>query len=313
GEGRTLTIQSAHRRVELGRRRRTTSLALEIESSMGGDFPISLPEEATVSTVRLDDRPLPVRREDGRLIIGLQPGRQKLAVEWAVDQPLPHQAAFEPIGLPVEAANLTSTMQVPESRWILWAQGPLRGPAVRFWAILAVAIVLGVVLGRIPQTPLAARDWILLLIGLTQVSVFAGAVVVVWLFLLSQRGRRSLNTSHWFLFDLMQLMLVGLTLAALITLVVVVSRGLLGSPEMFIIGNGSFGNRLVWFAPHATSDLDRPWVYTVSIWWYRLLMLLWGLWLANAVTRWLMVGWRQFTTGGGWRWWSRSERPAHHA
>ncbi len=312
-EGRTLTIQSAHRRVELGRRQRMTTLTLEIESSLGGDFPISLPDEATVSAVRLDDRQLPVRREDGRLMIGLQPGRQKLAVEWAIDQPLPHQAAFEPIGLPVEAANLTSTMQVPESRWILWAQGPLRGPAVRFWAILAVAIVLGVVLGRIPQTPLAARDWILLLIGLTQVSVFAGAVVVVWLFLLSQRGRRSLNTSHWFLFDLMQLMLVGLTLAALITLVVVVSRGLLGSPEMFVIGNGSFGNRLVWFAPHATSDLDRPWIYTVSIWWYRLLMLLWGLWLANAVTRWLMVGWRQFTTGGGWRWWSRSERPAHHA
>jgi len=49
-------------------------------------------------------------------------------------------------------------------------------------------------------------------------------------------------------------------------------------------------------------DLDRPWVVTVSIWLYRLLMLLWGLWLANAVIRWIVEGWRQFTAGGAWRW-----------
>ena len=63
---------------------------------------------------------------------------------------------------------------MPESRWILWAAGPIRGPAVRFWAILAVAVVLGFVLGLVPHTPLATHAWVLLLIGLTQVSVFAG-------------------------------------------------------------------------------------------------------------------------------------------
>ena len=304
-EGRTLTIQSASRQVEIGRRRRTTSLSLEVESSLGGEFPIALAEEAKVTAVRLNDGPLPIRRENDQLVIGLHPGRQKLVVEWAVDEPLPLQAAFDPIGLPIEAANLTSTMQVPVSRWILWSQGPLRGPAVRFWAILAVAIVLGIGLGRIPHSPLVTTEWLLLLIGLTQVSVFAGALVVAWLFILGTRGRLSLITCHWFLFDFMQLMLIGLTIAALITLVVVVNRGLLGSPEMFIVGNGSSGSRLVWFAPQTTNTLGRPWVLTVSIWWYRLLMLLWGLWLANAVTRWLAMGWRHFTKGGGWRWWGR--------
>jgi hypothetical protein len=34
-------------------------------------------------------------------------------------------------------------------------------------------------------------------------------------------------------------------------------------------------------------------------------MLLWGLWLANAVIRWLAAGWRQFTAGAAWRWRSR--------
>lgn len=301
-DGRTLTIQSAARRLELGSRRRNGFLSLDLESSLGGEFAVGLPEEAAVNALRLDGRSLPIRRDDGRVIVSLQPGRQKLELEWARDLPLTARAAFDPVRLPVEVANLTSELRVPESRWILWAAGPIRGPAVRFWAILAVAVVLGFVLGRVPHTPLATHAWVLLLVGLTQVSVFAAAVVVGWLFLLSRRGRQDPAAGHWLLFDLTQLFIVGVTIAALITLVVVVNRGLLGSPEMFITGNGSFGNRLVWFTPQGPGDLDRPWVVTVSIWWYRLLMLLWGLWLANAVTRWLVVGWRQFTAGGAWRW-----------
>ncbi len=109
----------------------------------------------------------------------------------------------------------------------------------------------------------------------------------------------------WFSFDLLQLLLVFLTVMSLITLVVVVSRGLLGTPEMFITGNGSSANRLIWFSPAEGRELGRPWVFSVSIWYYRLLMLLWGLWLANAVIRWLITGWKQFTTGMAWRWRSR--------
>ena len=255
-----------------------------------------------MNAARIDGRVLPIRREQGQVLVGLQPGRQKLELEWSTDRPLVARAAFEPVGLPIEAANLTSEMTVPQSRWILWAHGPLRGPAVRFWAVLAVAVVLGVGLGRLAGSPLATHEWVLLLVGLTQVSVFAGAAVVGWLFLLARRGRQDPQAGHWLAFDLGQLVLIGFTVAALVTLFVVVSRGLLGHPEMFITGNGSAGNRLVWFAPAAGRELDRPWVFTVSIWFYRLLMLLWGLWLANAITRWLVMGWRQFTSGGAWRW-----------
>ena len=172
--GRTLTIQSATRRLGLGSRRRNGFLALDLESSLGGECAVGLPEEATVNAVRLDGRSLPIRRADGRVIVSLQPGRQNLELEWARDLPLAARAAFDPVSLPVEVANLTSELLVPESRWILWAAGPIRGPAVRFWAILAVAVVLGFVLGRVPHTPLATHTWVLLLIGLTQVSVFAG-------------------------------------------------------------------------------------------------------------------------------------------
>jgi hypothetical protein len=309
-DGKTLTIRGLGRTSDLSTRRRSSTLDLRLESSLGGEFFIGLPEEATVRSLQLDGRSLPVRREDGRVLVGLQPGRQQLTVAWTTDESLAHQTTFDPIGLPVEAANVTSQMQLPESRWILWANGPLRGPAVRFWAVLALAAVLAGVLSRPSLSPLKFHEWLLLLVGLTQISLVPAVAVVGWLYLLAWRGQKDPQGMGWFSFDLLQLLLVFLTVMSLITLVVVVSRGLLGTPEMFITGNGSYANRLIWFSPAEGRELGRPWVFSVSIWYYRLLMLLWGLWLANAVIRWLITGWKHFTAATAWRWRSRIAKGA---
>jgi hypothetical protein len=304
-DGKSLTIRGLSRTDEFGARRRSSSIDLRLESSLGGEFFVGLPETATVRAVELEGRSLPVRREAGRVLVGLQPGRQQLTLAWTTDEPLARQTTFDPVELPVEAANVTSQMRLPESRWILWASGPLRGPAVRFWAVLALAVVLAGGLSRPQLSPLKFHEWLLLLIGLTQISVIPAAAVVGWLYLLAWRGQKDPQGFGWFSFDVLQLFLVGLTIGSLVTLVVVVSRGLLGTPEMFITGNGSAGSQLIWFSPAEGSELGQPWALSISIWYYRLLMLLWGLWLANAVIRWLMAGWRQFTAGAAWRWRSR--------
>jgi len=183
---------------------------------------------------------------------------------------------------------------------------------VRFWSVLILAVLLAVTLGRVPLSPLQTRDWLLLAVGLTQVPFPAGATVVAWLFCLAWRGRRDPRSLGWFSFDLLQLLLVGLTVASLAILVTVVSQGLLGRPEMFIAGNGSTATHLQWLDPHPGPTPQSPSVVSVSIWYYRLLMLLWGLWLANAVIRWLGEGWSRFTAGGAWRWWKprTSRQPA---
>lgn len=52
--------------------------------------------------------------------------------------------------------------------------------------------------------------------------------------------------------------------------------------------------------------LPKPGCLFVSTWWYRLLMLVWALWLAVAPIRWLRWGWEQFGKGGFLR---RKEKP----
>ncbi|MDE0855386.1 MAG: hypothetical protein OSA97_13290, partial [Nevskia sp.] len=77
--------------------------------------------------------------------------------------------------------------------------------------------------------------------------------------------------------------------------------GLLGQPEMQIAGNGSSGHSLHWYQDRFDPALPQAWVLSAPLWLYRLLMLLWALWLANALLGWLRWGWEQFSAGGLWR------------
>ena len=204
------------------------------------------------------------------------------------------------VSLPVEGSNAATVMQVPESRWVLWADGPLRGPAVRFWTILASAILIALVLGAIPNSPLHRIEWVLLAIGLTQVHVVAAMIVVVWLFALMFRGKSDATEMRRWIFNSSQLAIVLLTFIALVTFVVIVGQGLLGNPDMFIIGNQSSRTYLNWFQPRIGTDLPVARITSISVWFYRLLMLFWALWLAASLLRWLKWGWTQFSHGGLW-------------
>ncbi len=151
-----------------------------------------------------------------------------------------------------------------------------------------------------PSFPLSRLEWVLLAIGLTQLHAIAGLIVVGWLLWLSWRGRVTPEKLGATQFNLLQVLLVLTTLIVFGIFLVVVAKGLLGSPEMFIVGNGSYGNNLNWFEPKVVSELPRPSIVTVSIWFYRLAMLLWALWLASALIRWLQFGWQSFSYAGRW-------------
>ena len=300
-EGKTLTVQSVQQTLDLGNRQRNSRLKFKVESSLGNEFAVELPAGAEVRDLQVNNRSLPIRREGNRVLIGLQPGTQEIELDWTAAEAMSTRVEFPAVILPVEAANVTSLMNVPESRWILWTRGPLRGPAVQFWVILLLACLVGLALSRHPLSPLLGYEWVLLAIGLTQVHFSAGLLILAWLFLLAWRGKREPNSQHWLAFNFGQLGLILLTIIALSILVFIVSRGLLGQPEMFIRGNGSFAGALTWFTPASGTELTRPEIISISIWFYRLLMLVWALWLANAVIGWLQLAWKNFTAGGAWR------------
>lgn len=299
--GETMTVRQVHQEESLGSRQRSGSLRLDLESSLGDDVAMGLDKVAEVSSLMVNGRGIPVRRVDGKLVVPVQPGKQTVHVEWRRDTATTTWIRTEPITLPVESANITTVVNVPESRWVLWAHGPLRGPAVRFWTLLGCALLAAWVLGGLKLSPIGRVQWMLLGLGLTQVPLPLAAIVVGWFFLLAYRGTRTRPGISGWRFNLVQLGLIAVTAAAAGVLIAAVGKGLLGNPQMFISGNGSTPTQLQWFQPRAGAVLPQPLIISCSVWFYRFLMLAWALWLASALLRWLKWGWAQFGCGGYWR------------
>jgi hypothetical protein len=70
---------------------------------------------------------------------------------------------------------------------------------------------------------------------------------------------------------------------------------------MQIQGNGSSGSELLWYQDRASGPLPDAWVLWVPLWVYKVAMLAWALWTAQALLGWLRWGWSCFGEGGLWR------------
>jgi len=308
--GASVTVDRATHTLNPGRRQRSSSLSLSLRSSLGEDFPITLPADAEVTSLSHDGSPIPVRKDRDAVVVPLRPGAQQIDLAWRTPASPGPWTLADPIALPVEVANLSTVFDVPRDRWTLWADGPQRGPAVRFWAVLVFAVIAATTLSRVPRSPLKLREWLLLSLGFTQVPVALSLIVVGWLFLTRWRGTPSFQSLPPWAYNTCQAILIVLTLTALIIFIVIAAAGLLGQPEMFIGGNGSTRSRLDWFLARSSPELATPGFFSISIWFYRLAMLLWALWLATALIRWLRTAWQHSSTGGHFRPPSPPTRPS---
>lgn len=299
--GGTLTLDNGKEEVRPGLRATEASLELTFRTSRGGQHALALPPGIELLGVAVNGQAQPLRLEGGRLLVTLTPPMSQVAVRWR--EPRGISAAFRPSAVDVGApgANVDVVVSLPAQRWVLWLAGPTFGPAVLFWSVLLVAVLVALALARVPHSPLRLGAWMLLAIGLTQVSVPLAGLVVLWLLALGWRGAFGARVRPWWLFDLMQLALVVTTGFALLALFEAVRRGLLGQPEMQIAGNGSVLESLRWTADRVPGALPRPLIFSVPLLVYRLAMLAWALWLATALLSWVRAGWQALGTGGLWR------------
>lgn len=299
--GATATIDRSRLTLAPGARSTSATLEIELRSSRGGQQVVTLPAGAVLESAVVGGTVLPLRQEGRRVTLPISPGAQKLSLTWR--EPRGSRWFFRTSQVDLGAASVNSTtfVQVPASRWVLLTGGPRLGPAVLFWGLLLVLLLVAAGLGRLGLAPLRLRDWFLLGIGLSQIPLAAAAVVVGWLLAVGWRRAKGAGIRRPFAFDLLQILLAFWGLAALVTLFLAVREGLLGLPEMQIAGNASSGSALRWFADRAGSTLPSAWFISLPMGCYRLAMLAWALWLATALLGWLRWVWQSLNAGGGWR------------
>ncbi|HSS49149.1 MAG TPA: hypothetical protein VLX28_09390, partial [Thermoanaerobaculia bacterium] len=205
--GHTLTLVRSQLTATPGVRSTDVSLDLALRSSRGGQHTIVLPQGAELTAVTIDRQTQPIRQEGRQVTLPLHPGAQRVVLTWREPRGISLLFSTPTVDLKIPGVNALTVIEVPRGRWLLLAGGPRLGPAVLFWGLLVVILLVAWGLGRVRQTPLQARHWALLGVGLSQVPLVAAAVVAGWLLALGWRREKGSAVRRDKVFDLAQLLL----------------------------------------------------------------------------------------------------------
>jgi hypothetical protein len=298
-DGRTLTIDSSKLSLKPGQRLQEARLELAIRSSKGVQHTITLPKKSKLQSVLINQISQPIRQKGSELTLPIKPGKQHIQINWQQNVGLTTIFSSPQLNLGLDSVNNQLDINLGNNRWVLFTTGPHFGPAVLFWGQLLVIVSIAFGLGKIEWTPLKHWQWFLLLVGLSQIPITAALVVVAWLIGLGIRAKKYKVNSPYF--NAMQLGLGLLTIISLILLFVAVKQGLLGSPNMQIAGNQSSAYALKWYQDRSVATLPTATVISVPLMVYRILMLIWSLWLAISLLNWLKWGWACFSTEMLWK------------
>ena len=298
--GKSLTIESSRLEIVQSGRYRDMRLNLNLKSSKAGQYTITIDGAEKLNPTQIDGKSHYLKINNGKVSIPLKAKAQKVKLSWREEIGATDSYRFPHIDLNSDSVNSSIHLTLPYNRWVLWTDGPTIGPAVLLWGVLLAVLLFALILGRVKGTPLKTRDWLLLGLGVSTTSVFIMLPVVMWIFALRFKEQKGFALKGW-LRNFTQIGLVILTFIALGTIIGAVSAGLLGNPDMMIVGNDSYGYNLNWYSDRiSTATIAEPTVISVSIWYYRALMLLWAIWIAFSLIGWLKWAWAVFSEGDIW-------------
>jgi hypothetical protein len=296
--GGTLAFDSVTLQTVAGTRSSDTSLQLRYRSTQGGRQTLHIPAEAVVTEVLSDEQPSALRPEHGELSLSALPGTHTWTVNWRSATGVRLLTRSPQVSQAAPASNLRLSIRLPEDRWVLYAFGPGVGPAVLYWGELLVFIVVAWWIGRTALTPLPTRDWLLLGLGLSTFSWFALALFALFVAFFQWRVRRPAPAKPQ-RFKLLQVFSAAVAIIAILAVVSAVPEGLLAHPNMRI-APWEGADELTWFIDQSSANLPTPSVLSISLWWYKVAMLAWALWLSFALTRWTRWAWQVFARDGVW-------------
>lgn len=298
--GATHTVESVEVNATPGARSMDVSLALQLRSSQGSEWRLPLPAGSTLQQVRVDGIEQGVQLQQGVLHVLLHPGMQRVDVEWRQDQGAAWQTLTPALTLGEPSNNIHVSMNVPQGRWLLWAGGPRIGPAVLVWGVVLVIVLVAVGLGRSRLAPVSTVQWVLLGLGMSTVNAAGSIAVVLWFLLTAWRATQSPAMHSRGAFNSMQIGWVLLTVVAASCLLSTIPSSLLSQPDMQVVGNGSSAQMLQWYQDKSTDALPQGVLLSAPMLLYRVIMLLWSLWLVFALLRWCKWGWHAFSANGLW-------------
>ena len=305
--GSTLTVERVSHRITVGARQQRHQLQISTLASQAGTLPVRLaagPDDSQnneLISVEVNGRTEPLNLIDGNQIaLPLTPGNSNYTLTWLENTPRGVIFNVAETSLESPASNISTIVSMSRDRWVLLLGGPALGPGILYWGLLLVVLLLALLIKRIPGLPFSGADAVLLSLGLSLANLPATLLVAIWVIALRFRSNLISNLKANWTRNLLQIASAILSVATVITLIASVPGALLGTPDMQVQGNGSSAYYYNWFTDQSESTLPSAWVLSLPLWVYRVIMLVWSLWLAFALIRWVPWAWQQWANPKMW-------------
>jgi len=299
-KGHVMAIDSVDYTIDQGTRTSKLSLIFDYRSTRGGEHVIDLPVNYQLKEIRTDSKLINLQIEDGKLAIPVLPGKHSVQILMRASVSNQILLTAPEINLNAPVSNITSTVNLSNQRWILWARGPLLGPAVLYWGELLAFILLALLVSRVKFSPLNTLNWIVLGFGLSLSNWGVLMLIAFWFASITASGYRSKEMSR-ISYNTSQLLLYVLSIVVIVSLLSVVPLSLLSSPSMGVEGNYSYGNHLQWFSDKTNGILPQVSALSISTIFYKGIMLVWVIWLSFASLGWIKWAWKSLGKQDYWR------------
>lgn len=296
-EGDTKTIESSKLKVIPGLRSTSMELSFTVRSTRGDQQKIVLPDDVILKSLTINNRQQPVKN-DNTVVVPLVPGSQNIEIK--MNSPRGISTFFKVPKINIGLDSVNNEIEIKTgARWVWFVRGPQQGPTILFYSELLIILLVATALGKSKLTPLSISKWIILGLGLSQSGLIPCVIIVAWFAAFQYRKLKG-GSLPGGTFNFLQIILLLLTVFASGAIIYAVQHGLLGHPDMQIAGNGSNSYFLRWYQDHITAVLPQPVVVSIPIMAYRILMLIWALWLAFNLLSWVKWGWECLTTEKMW-------------
>ncbi|WP_028862844.1 hypothetical protein [Psychromonas aquimarina] len=297
--GEVFTTETAALIQQPGKNVQKSTLKLRVRASQGTAYEIILAEGSRINSLLHDGRKMSIN-SGNRAIVQLHPGEQQIELQFEKRAQLSWSNSSAEIKLPGKTVNINIEYHLSRDRWLIYLNGPSLGASMLYWGILFVILIGALVLPLIARKlqlsmPIGTPGWVLLGLGFSTVNSYGVLLTALFFFVSALRSQfvEPAAMKRW-QFNCLQLSLLALTVICVISLLVSIPIGLLSTPEMQVTGNGSYGHYFKFFQDKVTEGhLPVVTVFSLPIWFYRLVMLTWSLWIATR-----LIGWGKWWFAG---------------
>ncbi|WP_019615665.1 hypothetical protein [Psychromonas ossibalaenae] len=304
--GEIFTTEKAALVQQSGKNVQKSTLKLKVRASQGTAYEIALAEGAKINSLLHDGRKMSIN-SGSRAVVQLHPGEQQIELEFERRAELSWSNSSAAVKLPGKTVNINIEYHLTRDRWLIYLNGPSLGASMLYWGVLFVILIGALVLPVIARKlqlnmPISTFGWILLGLGFSTVNSYGVLITALFFFVTALRSQfvKPASMKRW-QFNFLQLSLLSLTVICVISLLVSIPIGLLSTPEMQVTGNGSYGHYFKFFQDTAADGrLPLVTVFSLPMWFYRVVMLAWSLWVATRLISWSKWWFAAYSYNGAW-------------